>query len=126
MADSQPYSGSPNPAQVCGVVRADPTRQIPRICFSFPYRSTMTDPHPPLTRFAWLAVGAAVLTIGLKAGAYLLTGSVGLLSDAMESLVNLVAAMGALVALTVAEQQPSEEHAYGFEKAEYFASGLEG
>src|SRR5918993_564566 len=126
MADSQPYSGSPNPAQVCGVVRVDPTRQIPRICFSFPYRSAMTDAHPPLTRFAWLAVGAAVATIGLKAGAYLMTGSVGLLSDALESLVNLVAAIGALVALTIAERAPDEEHAYGYEKAEYFSSGLEG
>jgi cation diffusion facilitator family transporter len=82
--------------------------------------------RPSLTRYAWLSILAALLTIGLKAGAYLLTGSVGLLSDALESLVNLVAALGALAALTVAEQQPSEEHAFGFEKAEYFASGLEG
>ncbi len=86
----------------------------------------MTDPHPPLTRFAWLAVGAAVLTIGLKAGAYLLTGSVGLLSDALESLVNLVAAIAALIVLTVAEKAPDEEHAFGHGKAEYFSSGLEG
>jgi cation diffusion facilitator family transporter len=56
----------------------------------------------------------------------MLTGSVGLLSDAMESLVNLVAAIGALVALTVAERDPDEEHPYGYVKAEYFASGLEG
>ncbi|MFN8591988.1 MAG: cation diffusion facilitator family transporter [Thermomicrobiales bacterium] len=79
-----------------------------------------------LTRFAWLSVVAAVLTITLKAGAYVLTGSVGLLSDALESLVNLVAAIGALVALFVAEQAPDEEHAFGHDKAEYFASGLEG
>jgi cation diffusion facilitator family transporter len=79
-----------------------------------------------LTRFAWLSILAAVITIGLKAGAYLLTGSVGLLSDALESLVNLVAAIAALIALSVAEQAPDEEHAFGHNKAEYFASGLEG
>jgi cation diffusion facilitator family transporter len=82
--------------------------------------------HISLTRFAWLSIATAVLTISLKALAYLLTGSVGLLSDALESVVNLVAAIGALVALTVAERAPDEEHAYGYEKAEYFASGLEG
>ena len=65
-------------------------------------------------------------TITLKGGAYLLTGSVGLLSDALESLVNLVAAIGALIALVVAEREPNEEFAYGFAKAEYFSSGLEG
>jgi len=80
----------------------------------------------PLARFAWLSIAAAILTIGLKAGAYALTGSVGLLSDALESLVNLVAAIVALIALTVAHQEPDDEHAYGHEKAEYFASGIEG
>lgn len=79
-----------------------------------------------LTRFAWLSVATAVVTISLKAGAYLLTGSVGLLSDALESLVNLVAAIVALIALWVAEKEPDEEHAYGHAKAEYFSSGLEG
>lgn len=79
-----------------------------------------------LTRFAWLSIGAAVATIGLKAGAYLLTGSVGLLSDALESLVNLVAAVVALVVLTVAARPPDEDHAYGHGKAEYFSSGVEG
>jgi cation diffusion facilitator family transporter len=84
-------------------------------------------PEPTdLRRFAWLSIVAALLTIGLKTGAYFLTGSVGLLSDALESLVNLVAAIGALVALTVAGREPDEAHAYGYEKAEYFASGLEG
>lgn len=84
------------------------------------------NPVRSLTRFAWLSIAAAVVTITLKVGAYLLTGSVGLMSDALESLVNLVAAIGALVALTVAEREPNEEHVYGFEKAEYFSSGLEG
>ena len=79
-----------------------------------------------LVRFAWLSIAAAVLTITLKTSAYLLTGSVGLLSDALESLVNLVAAIGALIALSLAERAPDEEHAYGYEKAEYFSSGLEG
>lgn len=79
-----------------------------------------------LRRFAWLSIGAALLTIGMKAGAYLLTGSVGLLSDALESVVNLVAAVVALVVLTVAARPPDEDHAYGHDKAEYFSSGVEG
>src|SRR3954470_14342123 len=83
-------------------------------------------PRPSLTRFAWLSIAAAVVTIGLKTGAYALTGSVGLLSDAMESIVNLVAAVVALVALSVAAREPDEERAFGYEKAEYFSSGIEG
>ncbi|HMQ34633.1 MAG TPA: cation diffusion facilitator family transporter [Chloroflexaceae bacterium] len=79
-----------------------------------------------LTRFAWLSIGAAAATIGLKAAAYLITGSVGLLSDALESLVNLVAAVVALVVLTIAARPPDEDHAYGHDKAEYFSSGAEG
>jgi cation diffusion facilitator family transporter len=93
----------------------------------------MPNAHPlpvnrtaSLTRYAWLSIAAAVVTIALKFGAYLLTGSVGLMSDALESLVNLVAAIGALIALIVAEREPNEEFAYGFAKAEYFSSGLEG
>jgi cation diffusion facilitator family transporter len=62
----------------------------------------------------------------MKAGAYLLTGSVGLLSDALESVVNLVAAVVALVALSVAAREPDDERAYGYQKAEYFSSGTEG
>jgi cation diffusion facilitator family transporter len=76
-------------------------------------------------RYAVLSIAAAVLTIGLKVGAYLLTGSVGLFSDAAESVVNLVAAVAALWALTVALRPPDEEHAFGHSKAEYFSSGLE-
>jgi cation diffusion facilitator family transporter len=79
-----------------------------------------------LTRFAWLSVGAAVLTIGLKTAAYLLTNSVGLLSDALESLVNLAGALMALAMLTIAARPADEEHAYGHSKAEYFSSGVEG
>jgi len=81
---------------------------------------------PSLTRFAWLAIATAIATISLKTIAWLLTDSVGLLSDALESVVNLVAAIAALIALRVAEQEPDEDHAYGHGKAEYFSSGLEG
>jgi cation diffusion facilitator family transporter len=79
-----------------------------------------------LTRFAWLSIAAALVTIGLKAGAYLLTGSVGLLSDALESLVNLVGAVMALTMLTIATRPADEDHPYGHSKAEYFSSGVEG
>jgi divalent metal cation (Fe/Co/Zn/Cd) transporter len=80
----------------------------------------------PLTRFAWLSIAAALVTIALKTGAYLLTGSVGLLSDAMESLVNLVGAIMALSMLTIAARPADESHVYGHSKAEYFASITEG
>jgi cation diffusion facilitator family transporter len=79
-----------------------------------------------LTRFAWLSIGAAVITIALKAIAYLLTGSVGLLSDALESLVNLAGAILGLIMLTIAARPADEDHAYGHGKAEYFSSGVEG
>lgn len=81
---------------------------------------------PSLKRFVYLSIAAAVATIGLKTGAYLLTGSVGLLSDALESLVNLAAALMALGMLIVAERPPDEDHAFGHNKAEYFSSGVEG
>jgi cation diffusion facilitator family transporter len=86
----------------------------------------MERTRPSLARYAWLSIAAALVTITLKAGAYLLTGSVGLLSDALESLVNLVAAIAALVALIIARREAHEQHAYGHEKVEYFSSGLEG
>jgi cation diffusion facilitator family transporter len=72
-----------------------------------------------------LSLAAAVVTIALKMGAWLLTGSVGLLSDAAESVINLVAAGVAFWLLTVAARPPDEEHAYGHSKAEYFSSGVE-
>lgn len=85
------------------------------------------NPHrSSLTRFAWLSIAAAILTIALKAIAYLLTGSVGLLSDAMESFVNLVGALMALAMLTIAARPADADHAYGHSKAEYFSSGVEG
>jgi cation diffusion facilitator family transporter len=86
----------------------------------------MSAPRSTLTRFAWLSIAAAIVIIGLKGAAYALTGSVGLLSDALESLVNLVAACVALIALTVAARPADEDHPYGHDKAEYLSSGLEG
>jgi cation diffusion facilitator family transporter len=83
-------------------------------------------PQTKLTRFAWLSIAAALLTIGLKAAAYFITGSVGLLSDALESVVNLVTALMALTMLTVAARPPSDSLPFGYSKAEYFASGVEG
>jgi cation diffusion facilitator family transporter len=80
----------------------------------------------PARAYAFLSVGAALATIALKTGAYLITGSVGLLSDAVESLINLAAALVAIWALTLASRPPDAEHAYGHAKAEYFASALEG
>jgi cation diffusion facilitator family transporter len=82
--------------------------------------------QPSLKRYALISIFAALATIGLKGGAYVLTGSVGLLSDALESLVNLLAAIVALWALWVAARPADEEHAYGHTKAEYFSSGFEG
>jgi cation diffusion facilitator family transporter len=79
-----------------------------------------------LTRFAWISIGASILTIGLKSEAYFLTGSVGLLSDAIESLVNLAGGVMALTMLKIAARPADTEHAYGHNKAEYFSSGVEG
>ncbi len=79
-----------------------------------------------LTRFAWLSIAAAVVTITLKVVAYWLTDSVGLLSDAAESVVNLVAAVVALVALTVAARPPDDGHHFGHTKAEYLSAVVEG
>jgi cation diffusion facilitator family transporter len=79
-----------------------------------------------LTQFAWLSIGAALATITLKTGAYALTGSVGLLSDALESLVNLAGAIMALLMLAIAARPADESHVYGHSKAEYFASVTEG
>jgi cation diffusion facilitator family transporter len=85
-----------------------------------------TNNRIALTRFAWLSVAAAFFTIALKSIAYFLTGSVGLLSDALESVVNLVGAIMALSMLTIAARPADEDHAYGHSKAEYFSSGVEG
>jgi cation diffusion facilitator family transporter len=87
--------------------------------------NTLTN-RPSITRFAWLSIGAAIATITLKTIAYFMTGSVGLLSDALESVVNLVGAIMALAMLTIAARPADEDHTYGHSKAEYFSSGVEG
>ena len=79
-----------------------------------------------LTRWAWLSIAAAVVTIGMKTVAYLLTGSVGLLSDALESVVNLVAAVLALIAIAAAAKPADERHHFGHGKAEHLSAGAEG
>jgi cation diffusion facilitator family transporter len=79
-----------------------------------------------LERYAWLSVAAALATISLKTVAWWLTGSVGLLSDALESLVNLAAALLVLSMLRLAASPPDENYQYGLSKAEYFSAGIEG
>jgi cation diffusion facilitator family transporter len=79
-----------------------------------------------LTRYAWLSIAVALAAIALKSAAYVFTGSVGLLSDALESLVNLAGALMALTMLLLAARQPNESYNYGFAKAEYFSSVVEG
>lgn len=79
-----------------------------------------------LSRYGWLSVGAALATIALKFWGYSLTGSVGLLSDAAESLVNLVAAIVAVIVLKVIARPADRDHEFGHSKAEYFSAGLEG
>ena len=76
--------------------------------------------------WAWLSIAAALATIALKFWAYLLTGSVGLLSDALESVVNLVAAIIAVIALSIASRPADSNHHYGHGKVEYFSAGIEG
>ena len=73
-----------------------------------------------------LSIAVAIATIALKTGAWWLTDSVGLLSDAMESVVNLAGAMFALAMVTVAARPPDDDHPFGHHKAEYFSSGFEG
>lgn len=82
--------------------------------------------RPDLRKYAWLAIGTALVTVLLKAGAWAITGSVGLLSDAAESMVNLVAAIVALVSLTIAARPADDDHHFGHTKAEYFSAALEG
>jgi cation diffusion facilitator family transporter len=77
-------------------------------------------------KLLWASIGVALATIALKTGAWAVTGSVALLSDAMESLVNLAAAVFGLMMVTLAAQPADDEHPYGHHKAEYFSSGFEG
>ena len=79
-----------------------------------------------IRRMALLSIATSLATIALKFGAYFLTGSVSLWSDALESLVNLAAALVAMGAVTLAERPADDRHTYGHDKAEYFSSGVEG
>ena len=101
-------------------------RRSPGGRFTLPTAPEVALPRPTLRRYAVASLIAATATIALKATAYLLTGSVALLSDAFESVVNLLAAGIALLALTIAARPADEEHAYGHNKVEYFSSGFEG
>jgi len=80
----------------------------------------------PPTFYAWLSLATSIVTIFLKFAAYYLTGSVGLLSDAVEAVVNIVAALVALGVLTYSAAKPDREHNFGHEKAQYLSSGIEG
>lgn len=82
--------------------------------------------QPSLRRYAWLSILAALITIAIKSLAYWSTRSVGLLSDALESGVNLVAAITALAAIIISALPADEDHAYGHQKVEYLSSGAEG
>lgn len=77
-------------------------------------------------KYACLSIGASILTMALKFGAFFLTGSVGLLSDAVESVVNLSAGVIALLAIILAHRPADRSHSYGHGKVEYFSSGMEG
>ena len=91
------------------------------------HHQALNNSRPPsLTRYAWLSIGAAIATIVLKGVAWKMTGSVGLLSDAIESFVNLAGAMMALWMLTLAALPADDDHAHGHGKAEYFSSAFEG
>jgi len=87
--------------------------------------SHMVSVRSKLTRLVWVSIAAAVATIALKTLAWRLTGSVGFLSDAAESVVNLVAALVALITIRWATRPPDDEHMYGHEKAEYFSAGCQ-
>ena len=80
----------------------------------------------PTRKMAVLSIATSIATLVLKFGAYFLTDSVSLLSDALEAFVNLAAGLVALGALTIAEQPADDRHTYGHDKAEYFSCGVEG
>lgn len=94
------------------------------------YERAMTasraDEGPGLSRYALLSIVTSVAVLSLKLGAYFLTHAVGMLADALESIVNVVAAVTTFWALRVAARPADEDHDYGHGKAEYFASGFEG
>jgi len=97
-----------------------------RKCYNHFMKAIANGSRSFLKRYAWLSIAAAVATIGLKLAAWLFTGSVGLLSDALESLVNLAGGILALAMLEIASRPADKDHAFGHSKAEYFSSGIEG
>jgi cation diffusion facilitator family transporter len=102
--------------EIAELVKSNSDSTVPKIVNS----------RASLARYAWLSIFAALTTMGLKSLAFWLTGSMGLLSDALESIVNLIGATVAFCMLTVAARPADPEHEYGHTKAEYFASGAEG
>lgn len=98
------------------------TRRVPDNPAMIPAHARLLTPR----RLLMASVVVALMTIALKTGAWLITDSVGLLSDAMESLVNLASAIFGLVMVTIAARPADEDHPYGHHKAEYFSSGFEG
>src|SRR5512145_1171694 len=115
--------------QYCNQGSSPPNRAKRFSSTSFPTRDStarMFTASTELERYAWLSIAAAVATIALKTLAWWLTGSVGLLSDALESLVNLVAALLVLWILRLAAAPPDHQYPYGLSKAEYFSAGIEG
>ena len=88
--------------------------------------SSRYSPPKDLSHYAWLSIGAALATIALKGASAWLTGSVGLLSDAAESVVNLIAAVVALIVLKIAAKPADADHQFGHSKAEYFSAVVEG
>ncbi len=88
--------------------------------------STAASSGTDLRRYAWLSIATALATIALKVTSWWLTGSVGLLSDALEGSVNLIGAVVALVLISIARAPPDESHPFGHGKAEYFSAGFEG
>lgn len=106
--------------------KEDATSSDPEVTVSQHQNAPQGKAQVNLTRFAWLSIAAAVVTIALKSGAFLLTGSVGLLSDAAESGVNLIAAIVALIALSQAAKPADSHYTYGRSKVEYFSAAIEG
>ena len=100
--------------------------RCPSVAGSSPEKDNVTMSLDTPKSYAWLSIAAALATIALKGIAWLITGSVGLLSDALESVVNLAGAAMALAMLTVAERPADAGHSFGHGKAEYFSSGFEG
>jgi len=88
-------------------------------------RMSLTGNNSP-AKYVWISIAASIATIMLKGGAYYITGSVGLLSDALESFINLAAAVTALIMITIAMSPPDKDHPFGHSKAEYFSSVIEG